>query len=137
MNRGVAALARLLGCLALMIVFCRAGAADPHADYMLHCQGCHGPDGGGVTQGAPPFGSDLGKFLRTPRGREYLVRVPGVAQSELDDTHTAALLNWLLTQFAADQLDPAQPFSANEVARYRARPLLDVKALRQQLLNPR
>ena len=38
--------------------------ADPHADYMLHCQGCHGPDGTGAPGGIPSFRDNLGKVLK-------------------------------------------------------------------------
>ena len=75
--------------------------ADPRVDYMLNCRGCHGPDGAGAPGAAPSFRGQLAKFLWVPGGREYLVRVPGTAQSELDDARTAALLNWLLHEFSA------------------------------------
>ena len=35
-----------------------------------------------------------------PGGREYLMRVPGTSQSELDDAQTAALLNWMVREFS-------------------------------------
>ena len=71
---------------------------------MLHCRGCHGPDGAGAPGAAPSFRGQVAKFLCVPGGREYLVRVPGTAQSELDDARTAALLNWLLREFSPDEI---------------------------------
>lgn len=110
-------------------------SADPRIDYMLHCRGCHGPDGAGAPGAAPSFRGHLGKFLLVPGGREYLVRVPGTAQSELDDTHTAALLNWILQEFSRDEI-PADfaPYETAEVARNRRDPLVDVWETRRQLL---
>ena len=71
-----------------------------------------------------------------PGGREYLIRVPGTAQSELDDARTAALLNWLLHEFSADEI-PADfaGYAADEVARHRHAPLTDVWGTRQELLR--
>jgi mono/diheme cytochrome c family protein len=110
--------------------------ADPATDYVMHCRGCHGPDGAGAPGAAPTFRGQVGKFVAVPGGREYLIRVPGTAQSELDDARTAALLNWLLRQFSPDEL-PADfvPFTAEEVARHRRPALADVPAARQALLR--
>jgi len=118
--------------------FCMTAAsasADPRVDYMLHCRGCHGPDGAGAPGAAPSFRGQLGKFLLVPGGREYLIRVPGTAQSELDDARTAALLNWLVREFSRDEI-PAGfvPYDSAEVARNRHAPLVDVWATRHELL---
>jgi mono/diheme cytochrome c family protein len=110
--------------------------ADPAADYALNCRGCHGPDGASTPGGAPSFRGEVGKFLGVPGGRAYLVRVPGTAQSELDDARTAALLNWLVRAFSPAQV-PADfaPYTAAEVARYRHTPLTDVDAVRRELVR--
>ena len=110
--------------------------ADSRTDYMLHCQGCHGPTGVGAVGAAPSFRSQLGKFLWVPGGREYLIRVPGTAQAELDDGRVAALLNWLLHEFSPTEI-PAGfvPYDGEEVARYRRSPLVDVDRARQELLR--
>jgi mono/diheme cytochrome c family protein len=110
--------------------------ADPQVDYMLQCRGCHGPDGAGAPGAAPSFRGQVGKFLWVPGGREYLIRVPGAAQSELDDARTAAVLNWLLQSFSAAEIPPGfAPYSAEEVARQRRSPLIDVLASRRVLLD--
>jgi mono/diheme cytochrome c family protein len=113
-----------------------AAQADPFTDYILHCRGCHRPDGSGVAGAAPSFRGQLGKFLWVPGGREYLMRVPGTAQSELSDARTAALLNWMLHEFSAEEI-PTDfvPFSEEEVAHYRRPPLTDAAARRRQLLQ--
>lgn len=111
-------------------------AADPRLDYMLHCRGCHGPDGAGAPGAAPSFRGQVAKFLWVPGGREYLIRVPGTAQSELSDARTAALLNWLVREFSAEQVPPDfVPYTQAEVARSRRPPLADVFAVRRDLLR--
>ena len=126
----------LLAVLAAGAVLAAPAAADPRVDYMLNCRGCHGPDGAGAPGAAPSFRGQLAKFLWVPGGREYLVRVPGTAQSELDDARTAALLNWLLHEFSAAEI-PAdfRPYDADEVAPLRRAPLADVWGTRNQLLR--
>ena len=111
-------------------------SADPPTDYILHCRGCHRPDGSGVPGGAPSFRGQLAKFLWVPGGREYLVRVPGTAQSELSDARVAALLNWMLRDFSANSL-PSDfvPFTEQEVARHRRLPLSDVDTVRRLLVG--
>ena len=41
----------------------------------------------------------MGTFLTVPGGREYLVRVPGSAQSPLSDAELARVLNWMIRAF--------------------------------------
>jgi cytochrome c553 len=110
--------------------------ADPQTDYMLHCRGCHGPDGTGAAGAAPSFRGQVAKFLWVSGGREYLMRVPGTAQSELSDARTAALLNWILHEFSPQEI-PAGfvPFSEAEVTRHRRPPLIDVVAVRGNLMR--
>jgi len=121
--------------LALLCGLAERASADPWADYVLHCQGCHRPDGSGSAGGAPPFAGNLHRFVLTPEGRAYLLRVPGVAHAELDDARLATLLNWILAQF-----DPAPtgmgwtPFSPEEVAKLRHLPLLSVPQARHHAL---
>lgn len=125
--------------LALLLVGTTAGAriwAEPHTNYVLHCQGCHGPDGAGSAQGAPPFRGNVARLASTESGRAYLLRVPGAQFSELDDARLAAVLNWILERFDPPTGDrPAvRPFTADEVARLRGRPLVSVSAERSRVL---
>jgi len=132
MKRGdVVRIAVLAGAL-----FASPAVADPQLDYMLHCRGCHGPDGGGAPGAAPSFRGQAAKFLWVPGGREYLIRVPGTAQSELNDAHTALLLNWILHEFSPTEL-PANfaPYSEAEVTRHRRPPLTDVYGVRRELMR--
>ena len=111
-------------------------SADPGTDYILNCRGCHGPDGSGLVGAAPSFRGQVGKFLWVPGGREYLIRVPGTAQSELSDARVAALLNWIVREFSPDEV-PADfsPYTADEVARHRRPPLSEVDTVRRELLQ--
>jgi mono/diheme cytochrome c family protein len=112
-----------------------AAAAEPAVDYMLQCQGCHLADGSGAP-GSVPSLEGVARFLRAPGGRAYLVRVPGAAQSPLDDARLAALLNWMLRRFDPDGLlADFQAYDAEEVARVRRPPLTDVEGERTRLLG--
>jgi hypothetical protein len=128
--------ATLLIALCVGALVASPAVADPQTDYMLHCRGCHGPDGGGAPGAAPAFPGQVAKFLWVPGGREYLIRVPGTAQSELNDARTAALLNWIVHQFGANEL-PSDfvPYSEAEVTRHRRPPLTDVVAVRGALIR--
>ena len=126
----------LLAAPALALLMPARAWGDPRTDYYLECRGCHGPDGSGAPGAAPSFRGQLAKFLWVPGGREYLIRVPGTAQSELDDARTAALLNWLLHEFSPDQIPAGfTAYAADEVARQRRMPLIDVWRTRQDLLR--
>jgi hypothetical protein len=113
----------------------RSWAYTPAVDYALHCQGCHLEDGR-ETPGRVPALVSLARFARLPMGRAYLVRVPGVAQSPLDDAALAALLNWVLVRFSPG--GPPRdllPYTAEEVGRLRRMPLNDVAGERRRLLE--
>jgi hypothetical protein len=116
-----------------------AGAATPsvQAAYMLGCQGCHLEDGRGFPQrGVPALNGFVGNFLKVPGGREYIVQVPGAAQSELTDERLAEVLNWMLRTFSPAQL-PAdfKPYTAPEVGLLRKSPLVEVTPVRGELLR--
>ena len=97
------------------------------------------PSGGrsGVSRRRPPPLRDLvGKFLRVSGGREYLIRVPGSAQSELSNRELAELLSWIIRRFGPEE-DAAElaPFTAEEVGSARGRQLVDVDSVRRDLLR--
>ena len=112
------------------------GTSGPALDYAVTCQGCHRADGTGTPGTVPALAGSVGKFLRVPGGREFLVRVPGVAQAPLDDVALAAVLNWMLERFGRDDVPKGVvPYAAAEVGRLRRRPLTDVDGARRQLLE--
>jgi hypothetical protein len=110
--------------------------ASPAQDYMLHCMGCHGASAQGIPGKVPPLANALSRFMRTAAGRNYVLRVPGAANSALSDEQLAAVLNWLAVTFdaGASQLRPA-PFTSAEVARFRRTPLVSVLATRNLVVR--
>ena len=113
-------------------------AADDEArtNYLLHCRGCHMPNGTGVPPYVPTLINELGRIVATPKGREYVVRVPGVSQANLSDADLAVVLNWVLTEFNAETLPrDFTPYSASEVAAARAKVLPDPLGYRQALVR--
>ncbi len=102
--------------------------------YTLNCWGCHRPGGDGIPGTAPPL-KGAADFLKVPGGRAYLIEVPGVAQSPLNDAQAAAVMNWIMTSFNKDRLPrDFVPYTADEVHRYRAERLLDVAGARRALV---
>ena len=84
----------------------------------------------------PTLRDELGVIVARPGGREYLVRVPGVLQSRLDDLALAEVLNYVLTEFNRETL-PAdfKPYTRREVAAARQRILADPVAYRRALIG--
>jgi mono/diheme cytochrome c family protein len=110
-------------------------AYTPEVDYVLNCQGCHRADGAGTPGSVPPLKDTVARFLGVTGGREYLGRVPGVAQAPLDDAALAAVLNWMLDHFDHAHVPPGfTPYAADEVGRLRRDPLVDVEGTRRKLL---
>jgi len=105
-------------------------------NWMLNCQGCHQPDATGSANGAPAMANDVARFLSAEGGREYLTRVPGVANAGLSDDQLAELLNWTLATFDKDHL-PADfiPYTKEEMAAGRARPLVSEAAVMRAALR--
>ena len=105
-------------------------------DYAVTCQGCHRADGAGTPGTVPALAGSVGRVLRVPGGREFLVRVPGVAQAPLDDAALAAVLNWMLERFGRNDVPKDfVPYGVAEVGRLRQRPLTDVEGARRELLE--
>jgi hypothetical protein len=111
------------------------GMSSPQINYILHCQGCHLADGSGTPEKVPALKNAAGRFLHVPGGREYLVQVPGTAQSALTDAEVAGVLNWILVNFSNAEL-PADfiPYSTVEISRVRPHPLANVSATRAGLM---
>lgn len=103
---------------------------------MLHCMGCHGTEAQGVPGKVPPLAGSLGLFMRTPEGRDYVLRVPGAASSALSDADLAAVLNWLAVKYDGGRgSNKPAPFSGDEVTRSRHRPLVSVMAARAAVVR--
>lgn len=133
MRRSVAC---FFGILAVAAAAQPARAYQPHVSFQLQCMGCHRADGSGEEGRVPSVRRSLVAFSMLAEGREYLLRVPGVAQSPLSDLETAALLNWMARNLSDVPL-PAGfvDFTAEEVGRLRHQPLVLVAATRARLLK--
>jgi hypothetical protein len=127
------ALPLALAALAVLAVP-RETAASPAQDYMLYCMGCHGPEARGVPGKVPALAGAVSRFMRTAQGRDYVLRVPGAANSALDDAQLAAVLNWLAARDAAAADAEPAPFTAAEVALVRRIPLTNVLATRHEVV---
>lgn len=112
-----------------------AVSASPAQDYTLYCLGCHGAQAQGVPGRIPPLAGALARFMRTPEGRNYVLRVPGAANSALADARLAAVLNWLAERYSAPEEPRVAPFTEDEVARVRHIPLANVLATRREVVR--
>jgi hypothetical protein len=109
--------------------------AGARLDYALKCKGCHGLWGQGTPGHVPRLDGFVGLFTHLPEGRDYLMRVPGVARSVLDDVRLTAVLNWMLDTYGGGLVaEGFAPFTVAEVAAARLRPLEDRKGLRERML---
>ena len=114
----------------------RADDERARQNYLLHCMGCHTETGVGLPGRVPSLRGTFARLAQNPDGRSYVLRVPGVTQSTLEPERLAEVLNWTIRAFR-DGAEPAQvpPFTAAEVAAARERPLLEVTATRERVLN--
>lgn len=106
------------------------------ADFALHCRGCHGLAGEGTAGHVPRLDGFVGLFTRVADGRDYLMRVPGVARAAMDDARLAAVLNWMLATYGGEQVAAGfPPYTADEVGAARRQVLRDRKRVRDRLLQ--
>jgi mono/diheme cytochrome c family protein len=126
---------RVLAAALIVAAAAAARAGEPSVDYALNCQGCHRADGAGTPGSVPALAGSVGRFLRVPGGREFLVRVPGVSQSALDDASLAAVLNWILERFGGEMPPGFARYEAAEVGALRRDPLTDVERMRAGLIE--
>jgi hypothetical protein len=113
-----------------------AWAYQPLVNYQLRCMGCHLADGSGQPGRVPSIRRSLVLFSASPEGRDYVIRVPGVAQSPLSDQDTAALLNWMARNLSDVKVSPGfVDYSEAEIHSLRDRPLVRVSVIRARLLK--
>jgi cytochrome c553 len=129
-------IARAAGALVAALLV-RASLASPQQDYILYCMGCHGAQGQGVPGKVPPLAGSLALFMRSAAGRDYLLRVPGAANSALTDAQLTAVLNWLAESFPpAGATAPApEPFTVAELSRARRLTLANVQETRRAVVQ--
>lgn len=113
-----------------------AAAEDPKVAYWLHCAGCHRLDGSGTPPEVPTLIEEPGRIAALPGGREYLVRIPGVAQAGLDDAGLADVLNYVLQTFSPGNLPPGfEGFEPEEVGQLRRAVLTDPLKRRAEIVT--
>lgn len=129
-----------LACATMFLMFFSvavlAAGAEHDADrarvnYMLHCQGCHLPDGRGFPGRVPDMRYTLTPLLHVEGGREFIVQVPGTSTSALQSDELAELLNWMIDEFPMQSPDNSvADFTAEEVEGLRKTPLVNVTETR-------
>ena len=112
-----------------------AQAYEPRINYMLHCMGCHTPDGSGEPGRVPPIKLTLAPMATSAAGRRFLVQVPGSSQSRLSDAELAEVLNWMIENLSVTKPVRFAHFTAAEVASYRRTRLVGVRAAREKLIQ--
>ncbi len=126
--------ARSLSVAVLLLVAVGSTHADPKVDYLLHCSGCHLPDGSSHAPLVPTLHDVIGRMVAKPAGRAYIVRVPGVSQAPINDEKLTEVINWMLTEFNSETLPKNfKPFTVREVSRARSRILADPLRYRAEL----
>ena len=117
-----------------------APVSQPRQLFLLHCAGCHGAEGraGGdaLQRSGVPDLHHMGALLAVPGGREFLIRVPGVMGSGLDDAQVALVANWMLERFVPpEERAQTAPYTEIDARQARRAPITDVLHTRQQLLD--
>jgi hypothetical protein len=113
-----------------------ARAYQPRVNFQLQCMGCHHADGAGEEGRVPSVRRTLVPFSALAEGRDFVMRVPGVAQAPLSDADVAALLNWMIRNLSDVPVPEGfVDYTADEVGRARHRPLPAVRAARALLLG--
>lgn len=114
----------------------RAFAESAAQLYTLNCWGCHLPHAEGIPGTVPRLANSMGNFLKVPEGRAYLVQVPGVANSPLNDQQIADVLNWMLETFSKNELPKDfKPYTLEDIRAYRPHPILNVRDARRELVK--
>jgi mono/diheme cytochrome c family protein len=124
--KGVLAAITLLSAATIVAGAARSGAAA----YVLGCGGCHGIDGVSNPKLVPELRGQVGYFLATQKGREYLVRVPNVAFYAVSDSDLAGVLNYMVFTIGGEGIPlKARPYTATEVGALRKSPLTEVSLI--------
>ena len=125
----------ILPILAILAISQSASAESASNLYLLNCWGCHGSRGEGIKGTAPSL-IGLGDFLKVPGGRAYIIEVPGVAMSSLNDAQIALVMNWALRNLSKSPLpNDFSPYTADEVHRCRSVRLADLSKTRRALME--
>lgn len=93
----------------------------PQSDYVEYCSGCHGMQGNSAPAEIPVLRGRVGYFMCIKDGRDYLIRLPNVAYSAIDDNQELAdMMNFVVFGLGGNSAPKdAKPFTAAEVKRLR------------------
>lgn len=120
--------------LLVMATSVTAASNTPEQNYLLKCSGCHDVDGSGsVNGGIPPLPGYLGAFMEDREGRVYIMNVPGVIASGLDDRQLADLMNYLNHKWGGDTF--TKPYTEEEIKAIRSEPLSDIVKYRRAIVS--
>jgi mono/diheme cytochrome c family protein len=115
----------------------RQDISRPAAGYLLNCGGCHGITGKSSDSAVPTLRGQVASFLCLPEGRSFIVRLPNVAFAPLSDEELAGVMNFVVGVGAAKPQAGAVPYTRQEVAELRRRPLVgeQIASYRQGLVK--
>jgi len=116
------------GSAAMLCAVADAAQSDgSYGKYVLGCGGCHGIDGVSNGRLVPQLKGQVGYFMSTKAGREYVVRLPNVAFYTASNEELAQILNYTVFTIGRDGVPAnAKPYTAAEVAKLRKSPLNEV-----------
>jgi mono/diheme cytochrome c family protein len=126
----------MLGSLALSVAAPAARATEAgglgasQSNYLLGCGGCHGVEGVSNSRLVPDLRDQVGYFLNSRTGRDYLVRVPNVAFYPVSDQDLTDMLNFMVFQLGRASIPAgAKPYTRTEVAALRRQPLSEISLI--------
>jgi len=133
-NRGAATACALALAAFLTLGLSVAGrprAAEPEltgaqSDYLEQCGGCHGLQGSSAPAPIPVLQGRVGYFMCSAAGRRYLLRLPNIAHSRIEDNQRLAeMMNFVVFDLGGASAPPnTRPFTEAEVAAERAKAMV-------------
>ncbi|MEH6519371.1 MAG: c-type cytochrome [Halioglobus sp.] len=119
------ALGLLIFCFPMLqILTAIAEPTDRPLNYQIHCEGCHGAAGAGLAGLVPAFVDELSSYLHISEGRKFIIQVPGVSQSSLNDAEVAELMNWMVVAYDPQGMpENFRWYTEEEVALLRSEPI--------------
>lgn len=108
------------------------------AAYLLGCGGCHGENGRSNPAVVPDLAGQVGFFLCTSEGRDYLIRLPNVAFANMSSEKLAELVNFMVFDLGGASVPAkSRPYDAAEIDRLRRAPfrMTDFLANRAKVLD--
>ncbi len=140
-----------LAAVLMMALASLAFAGDGKAVYNQFCASCHMANGQGNPGVFPPVANWAGHFVKNEEGRAVLVHIAAFGMqgqisvqgknysgfmppyAQLSNAQIADLFNFILNEWNKDLLPKDfKPFTADEVAKYRAKALTPADVLKER-----